>query len=67
MTMRAIVLTDARQARDFADVDERFRLGQAEIHDGEEAMAPSQNLRLAIVLREERDGFLKCGWSMILE
>jgi hypothetical protein len=49
----AILLPDARQSRDLADVDQRFRLRQAEIHDGEQAMAAGKNLRLPTVLREE--------------
>lgn len=58
---------DVRQVLHVADVDEHSRLGEAQFHERDEAVAARQEFRFVAVLADERDGFLRGTGPLVLE
>jgi hypothetical protein len=63
----AVFLREGVQPRDRVDVDERLRSSEPELHQWDQALAPGEDLRLAVISVEELTGFLEGGWSEVLE
>src|SRR5438067_1030992 len=64
---RAAFLADAGDARHLAQIDDVGGRREAELHERDEALAARDHLRVASVLREEREGFGDGARSVILE
>ena len=58
---------DLLQARQFPQIDQQRRLGDAKRHHRHQALAAGQGLRLAAVIGEQRDGFIDGGWAGVFE
>jgi hypothetical protein len=52
-----LVFRQRVQSRDAVDVDEERGRGEAKLHEGDQALAPGEHLRLLAVLRQQREGF----------
>src|SRR4029453_13953620 len=63
----AVFFREGVQPRDRVDVDERLRSSEPELHQWDQALAPGEDLRLAVISVEELTGFLEGGWSEVLE
>ena len=48
---RAVVLPNIGQTEQAANVDEVFRLGEAQLHDRDQAVSTGEQLRVVAVLR----------------
>src|SRR5437870_1921439 len=58
---RAVLLADVVEPRDRVEVDQRARPAEAEVEQRHQALAAGQELGVAAVAREQRDGLLDAG------
>src|SRR5687767_4547817 len=62
-----IVLLDAGEPRDARDVDERLRLTQAQLHQGDLAVPAGKKLRAALASRQLRYRSIQRSGTVVLE
>jgi hypothetical protein len=60
-------VADVRQVAEAADVDEDGRLGQAQLHERQQAVAAGEELGLVPVLGDQRDRFVGRAGADVVE
>ncbi len=49
------------------EIDQNRRLGQAEVHGGNQALATGQYLGIVAILGQVGQGLIHCGWGIVFE
>ena len=60
-------LTDVTEVRDAPEIDHGFRLGEPQLHRGNQAVAAGEQLRVVTVLREKLDRLVDRRWTEVFE
>ncbi len=67
MFRHPVVLVELVEPGDAVEVDERARRGEAQLHQGDEALASGQDLRLVPVALEDRKRLVQARRGEVLE